>query len=237
MSTETEEVESLEKEISALSIRVRQDFVFLCDLQYGFPKERRPRREKICAIAKQLGNFLDWQTEYCNGKRKPVSLNLVHHEEDADAVLDILNRLFPNSTDHERPSSTVANGITATCKPLDQVVGDLPGSVLYLSPDANDILHPNTLNKDDIVSGFVIGGIIDRKHIQENRSLSRAEELGIGAVRWPLPGDWNQHEPLNVDCILQGMQDWIWTENLNESIAQALATHVRRHPGRPKHKR
>jgi hypothetical protein len=36
---------------------------FICDLGYGLPKESRPRKEKILAIARQLTNFLVWRQE------------------------------------------------------------------------------------------------------------------------------------------------------------------------------
>jgi hypothetical protein len=315
---------------------------FVCDLQYGFPNERRPRREKIGAIAAQLGNFFDWQyqqlqkqqqkqanatavlqngscrgTSCCsdadepNGGRKPVvtaalvatpapvpaAVLLVHLARDDDAVKEILSRLLlSNEGLAEQQQTTAAVGddnhngtlvdrsgddptkqhqqqqqqrrhrmIQATTVPLQQVVNAMKGKVIYLSPDAdtvlssssssspvsdNDAVAPLRSGDDDdddnnqqrhgttdYFSCIIVGGLIDRRHIQTNRSLLRATTLAIPTARWPLPVDWDDHEPLNVDCILQGMQDWLWTGDLQRAIADALAAHVRRHPGRPQHKK
>jgi hypothetical protein len=295
---------------------------FVCDLQYGFPNERRPRREKIGAIAAQLGNFFDWQyqqlqkqqqkqanatavlqngscrgTSCCsdadepNGGRKPVvtaalvatpapvpaAVLLVHLARDDDAVKEILSRLLlSNEGLAEQQQTTAAVGddnhngtlvdrsgddptkqhqqqqqqrrhrmIQATTVPLQQVVNAMKGKVIYLSPDADTVLSSSSdaAPSDDQkhfmtdLSCIIVGGLIDRRHIQTNRSLSRATTLAIPTARWPLPIDWDDHEPLNVDCILQGMQDWLWTGDLQRAIADALAAHVRRHPGRPQHKK
>jgi hypothetical protein len=49
------QLQSLSKEDEVYSQR------FICDLGYGLPKECRPRKEKILAIARQLTNFLVWR--------------------------------------------------------------------------------------------------------------------------------------------------------------------------------
>jgi hypothetical protein len=286
--------------------------IFVCDLQYGFPNERRPRREKIGAIAAQLGNFFDWQYQQLqqqtnataapqngccgstitdadepNGGRKPVLVSapavaaavlLVHLTRDDDAVKEILSRLLlpneglavqqtaagddndhgtlgcrsvddPTKQQQQQQQQQRRRMIQATTEPLQQVVNAMKGKVIYLSPDADTVLSsssdaaPSSDDNNqqhhgttDCLSCIIVGGLIDRRHIQTNRSLSRALALDIPTARWPLPVDWDDHEPLNVDCILQGMQDWLWTGDLHRAIADALAAHVRRHPGRPQHK-
>jgi hypothetical protein len=44
--------------------------ILICDCGYGFPREKKPRREKINAIVRQLVNFLEWQVEKL--KKNPV---------------------------------------------------------------------------------------------------------------------------------------------------------------------
>jgi hypothetical protein len=326
--------------------RIATTTTLVCDLQYGFPNEKRPRREKIGALAAQLGNFLHWQhtqlqlqqhddnddDDGCcireRSKNQPADVLLVYLAQDDDAVTEILHRLrqkqqqsllifafgeeetqekgnimmnvttTTTTTTDERlllPSADTLNQprqsppirpgrIGRTTKPLQQVVNAMKGRIIYLSPDADAVLssfsfsfsggdNDNHANKDQekkkkktndddfrtittfddtnnvLLSGIIVGGLIDRRHIQTNRSLSRAMELNIPTARWPLPmvdndddntnnnnDDWDPHEPLNVDCILQGMQDWLWTGDLSTSIAHALDAHVQRHPGRPRHK-
>jgi hypothetical protein len=239
------------------------EVTFVCDLQYSFPNERRPRREKIGALANQLANFWEWQQNQCDThnsttRKKPGLIMLVHLEQDDDAVTEILDRL--QQLEDEPRSANVATKdgtllccqsdnhqriIKTTTDPLKQVTNAMNGKAIYLSPDAETVLSsssssstsPNNEGKVHDLSCIIVGGIIDRKNISQYRSLSRALELDIPAARWPMPTDWNPNEPLNIDCILQGMQSWIWTGNLQTSIAEALEAHVRRHPGRPKHHR
>jgi hypothetical protein len=323
--------------------RITTTTTLVCDLQYGFPNERRPRREKIGALAAQLGNFFDWQeqrtqmmmkmqhhdddggcSEEANRERTqnqlllPAAVLLVHLAQDDDAVTEILDRLRQKQQGQllvfafgeEAEKGNIMNGTTTnderlphpsadrnqqrpqprpgrigrTTKPLKLVVDAMKGRIIYLSPDADTVLsssslffsnddttkdHENNKTDDDdfrttttfdntnnVLSCIIVGGLIDRRHIQTNRSLSRAMELDIPTARWPLPKPvpannpimvdnndnndtnnyWDPHEPLNVDCILQGMQDWLWTGDLSTSIANALDAHVQRHPGRPRHK-
>ena len=88
---------------------------------------------------------------------------------------------------------------------------------IYLSPDAIDILDVTKPPPKNII----IGLLIDRRTIQYNRSVLRAKEHQIHAVRWPienvtgtngcrLPQMIHKNEPLNVDCVLEGMQQWHW---------------------------
>lgn len=57
---------------------------------------------------------------------------------------------------------------------------DLPGTLLYLSPDAEEVLETF-----DEATSFVIGGLVDRT-VTSCVSLNRAKSCGIKAVRLPL---------------------------------------------------
>lgn len=130
-------------------------------------------------------------------------------------------------------------------------------SIVYLSPDAEESLDP-TQPPPRIV---VIGLLIDRRTIQTNKSKDRAHQLHIQAARWPLDrivANISPSEPLNVDCVLEGMQQWEWNchnkivnddnndvvsndknrvKACADAIVQALEHHTRRHPERPIHKK
>ena len=126
--------------------------------------------------------------------------------------------------------------------------------VVYLSPDAEKTLKPDRPPPRVVVVGL----LIDRKTILTDKSRNRAIALDMAAARWPLEhivtvdgnDDTDNHnttpasiknEPLNVDCVLEGMQQWAWNVNSAspspgaDAIYQALKHHTQRHPGRPLH--
>jgi hypothetical protein len=82
--------------------------------------------------------------------------------------------------------------------------------VIYLSPDAVKTLDITAIPPKNII----IGLLIDRRTIQVNRSVARAQEINIPSMRWPLEKvtalSIHKNEPLNVDCVLEGMQQWYW---------------------------
>jgi hypothetical protein len=78
--------------------------------------------------------------------------------------------------------------------------------MIYLSPDSNDSIDPCKVP----ASVVIVGMLIDRR-VQPNRSKERASDLNILSQRWPLDQCFakiDPNEPLNVDCILEGMQQW-----------------------------
>ncbi len=144
-------------------------------------------------------------------------------------------------------------------------------NTVYLSPDAAHVLDTTKPPPRNII----IGMLIDRRTIQYNRSVLRAQEHHIHAVRWPIesimtnsyfiPQTMHKNEPLNVDCVLEGMQQWHWNilahtterpkpvgslhidvvsmtnptiyrESFEKAAIQAIHHHVERHPQRPLHK-
>ena len=126
---------------------------------------------------------------------------------------------------------------------------------MYLSPDATEALDVTQRPPSTVVVGL----LIDRRTVQVNRSLNRANNLQLPTARWPLDlvsDVLDPQEPLNVDCVLEGMQQWYWnceaatataaegdhsdTESLTgcfqQAAIQALRHHQERHPERPMHK-
>ena len=244
--------------------------ILLCDAGYGLPREGRPRKEKILAIARQLVNFLEWQIRQQNNHKMSMALVKVVACPDESTRISLLERtveLFSKASD-SKTTVELPSHVTFSCQPLGELIGEmehktllesstLSSSVVYLSPDASDVLNPSD-SPPDIV---VVGLIIDRR-IQPNKSQQRANALQISAKRWPLEDCCplnNEHidtqEPLNVDCILEGMQQWWWNcqtnadgvsqhqkgmltgkERFLQAANQALMHHVQRHPSRPIHK-
>ena len=133
--------------------------------------------------------------------------------------------------------------------------------VVYLSPDAEEALDPTQIPPSTVIVGL----IIDRR-VQPDRSLNRASSVNIRNVkRWPFDSCFvniNKNEPLNVDCIMEGMQQWWWNidkilqqkqiqqqqgnevrllkleyrEAFIQATSQALEHHADRHPSRSLHK-
>jgi hypothetical protein len=119
---------------------------------------------------------------------------------------------------------------------------------VYLSPDAAVALDP-ALDPPSLV---VVAILIDRR-VQVNRSTQRAMQLSVRTARWPLEtvsDVLHANEPLNVDCILHGMQQWYWNcsnasnsttpgihpaRRFQDAAIQALQHHQERHPARPQH--
>lgn len=244
--------------------------VLVLDAGYGFPREKKVRKEKINAIASQLSNFLVWQIgpngsaatngcEYALVKvvgcpDETVKTNLenrtIENMKRASSVLDFDGKSLPSH-------------VSLSCESLEECLEHLastnPGPItpasfdkaidepVYLSPDAAESLDP-CCEPPEIA---IVGLLIDRR-VQPNRSRDRANNIGIVARRWPLEdcfAEIDSHEPLNVDCVLEGMQQWwynwkntspscsdsIKRETFIQAASQAIEHHVKRHPSRPLH--
>jgi hypothetical protein len=318
-------------------------YTILCDMAYGMPREARPRKEKIRAIARQLVNFLSWQhhqhqqqqqSDHDDGSSLPSqrllpALVKIVGCPDASIEQSLKERMLELWVQEVQAAATATSTSDATTTPVvttklpDNLTfthqslesclatsatrtetGNISGhhqqqeprdDILYLSPDSNVALDPANQPPPTMV---VVGLLIDRKHIQVDRSIKRAQALSIPAVRWPLekivlvqqegaetsqsqsstntsvvaPATTTNNtitvhasEPLNCDCILEGMQQWYWNYEthqqntqksghgnsddddqkkaavareacFSDAVLQALQHHVERHPGRPIHK-
>lgn len=222
-----------------------------CDLGYGFPKEERPRRERILAVAKQLVNVLIWQRTECLRRRNRSAafrLRDGHRSRsehgnvnstlcscarlvlvdcpNGEVRLSLIKRMnelwstcrvernqdnqVPNDT-YEPTTAFPNNLLEFSDESLSSMVepsSTLSKQVVYLSPDSDRVLDPSMPPPNFVV----VGMLIDRR-IQPLRSLRRAEHLGVAAARLPLhrvSAVLDRNEPLNVDCILEGIQRWYW---------------------------
>ena len=223
--------------------------ILICDAGYGLPREKRPRKEKILAIASQLVNFLEWQLS----SQSRTAKSSIDAEKNLAQVRVV--GCYDQETKSALESRTrellgrVATGYTSlpphvdfSCEPLEEACKT--GRAVYLSPDAEDSLDPAQVPPSIVVVGL----LIDRR-VQTNRSKNRASGLEIASKRWPLEqcfAEINPREPLNVDCVLEGMQQWWWNvgrgqqelmskDHFIQAAEQAIEHHTKRHPSRPIH--
>jgi hypothetical protein len=256
------------EEATLETVAVSPSLTILCDLGYGIPKEGRPRKEKLLAIAKQLVNFLLWQQNAASATTSAAArLILVScpHEVVQDALrtrmqalwtAEALPTAFPYhilsfSSDSledwcaRYSTATAASAQSSRVPPtVPTTTPTTPVDIVYLSPDAAAVLDA----RQPPPSVVVVGLLIDRRRIQVNRSLDRAASLHMTAARWPLEqvvANVSATEPLNVDTVLEGMQQWHWNYYhapgmpfvaCANAMVQALEHHAVRHPARPVHK-
>lgn len=223
----------LTEQVSNLKLTDTPNLLFLCDAGYGLPSEARPRREKILAICRQLYNFIKWQSDdECNKGRSLAQVKVVGSLDVVNTLQERLQQLCGNSD--LPPHVEFCSGQ----QPLEDYIDD---DTIYLSPDATAVLDASQKPPSTIVVGL----LIDRRTIQLNRSKKRALLLNVKAARWPLEefSNIDKQEPLNVDTIMEGMQQWWWNcetckrkECFIQAATQAIERHCQRHPNRPLHK-
>jgi hypothetical protein len=105
--------------------------VIICDAWYGFPAEKRPRKERILAVSKQIYNFLRWRCEFNTlrqGQRKNVSsaeeyssyIAVIGKVDDVNAIHDRVNNLFGSKDEGQSLHDVRANPL-AKCAYLPGV--------------------------------------------------------------------------------------------------------------------
>lgn len=230
----------------------QQQPTLICDLGYGLPIQKGPRREKILAISKQVVTFLLYQydanqTSTIEHLPAPILFALPPTDTTDDDLESVFTRRMTvlwkeHHSNHDDAPPFPPTHLTFTHAALPDVLSsrNLMHPV-YLSPDSDTVLTDDTKDTTTTFDAYIIGALIDRKTIQTNRSKRRAEWLGIPHGKWNLvfPQQSNNihpNEPLNMDCVLDGMQTYFWTGNWKRSIQSALSRHDRRHPNRPRHK-
>ena len=79
--------------------------VIICDAWYGFPTEKRPRKERILAVSKQIYNVLIWRCEFhhalqcrkIQGEDSSSHVIVIGKVEDVNAIHERVNDLFGSS--------------------------------------------------------------------------------------------------------------------------------------------
>jgi len=183
--------------------------ILLCDAWYGFPSQKRPRKERINAVSRQLSNFLEWRSSSSSTSDSTMHncrVSLLGSDGDVKAVKERMDEITNNHTDHKDVDEIDFQSIT-----IQKYIGkqDTDEDVVYLSPDATDTLSC-TSPPPRIV---IIGMLIDRR-ITTDRSRKRSETLNIRSARLPLDElnvkELTNREPLNVDTVLELMQRWYY---------------------------
>lgn len=177
----------------------------ICDVGYGFPNEKKPRREKVNAVTRQIVNFLEWQIEAAksDSSKSLATVEVVGCQDEATKSLleDRMKTLLK--------LDSLPPHVSVTCECLEEVCNPEKNSenkAIYLSPDVEEAMDPEQRPPSIVI----IGMLIDRR-VQPNRSRNRAIGLDFTPQRWALGECFsgiNPHEPLNVDCVLEGMQQW-----------------------------
>jgi len=237
--------------------------ILICDAGYGVPRESRPRQEKILAIARQLANFISWQQQNLTKEYAAIKVVACQDENLKEALkertLFLLQGTTTTTTSHEDdqslPNITIPLHLSFSCTTLEDTCREISmkgneKSVIYLSPDAKE-----SLDMTKRPPRYVVVGLLIDRRIQPYRSHERAKKVNILPKRWPLENCFQNisaNEPLNVDCILEGMQQWWWNsdeisstiidptihrETFLQAAAQAIQHHAERHPSRPIHNR
>ena len=236
--------------------------ILVCDAGYGFPREKVPRKEKVNAIASQLSNFLQWQLQKCRPQKKVLrqdddekssSTTNLAMVEVVGCPDETIRRTLEKLLLEKLSISELPNHVKISCDSMEQFLFSVAAVIdnqssfsksppVYLSPDAEESLDPTTVPPNVVI----VGMLIDRR-VQPNRSKNRASKLEIVAKRWSLEDcfiDISAKEPLNVDCVLEGMQQWWWNcddatkvskECFVHAASQAIVHHAERHPSRPLH--
>lgn len=203
--------------------------IILCDAFYGFPTQKRPRNERVRAVARQLSNFMQWRSEETLEKQQ-CGVYFLGDCNDVEAVKLRVTELESQTSQTSAPTCEINFQPDIDIHSfLDQQKDISPTSiqapvnedVVYLSPDAAETL-PATSRPPRIV---VVGMLIDRR-ITEDRSRRRAEDsLKIRAAKLPLDElsvkELSSSEPLNVDTVMELMQRWYWScDKLEEKLQQ-----------------
>lgn len=203
--------------------------IIICDAWYGFPSQKRPRKERINAVSRQLSNFIQWRSSSLSSKcsakdtvqQNNCKVSLLGSEGDVQAVHDRMDELATINTQSTsttcsnnevefQPNVAIHEFINEETKHNTNNKEDDTDTIVYLSPDASHTLS-STRPPPRIV---IIGMLIDRR-ITTDRSRIRAEEtLKIKAVKLPLDElntkELTSYEPLNVDTCMELMQRWWW---------------------------
>lgn len=195
----------------------------ICDAWYGFPTQKRPRKERINAVGRQLSNFLEWRSELSFSiSQRDCDMSLLGNGGDVDAVQKRMRELALAAGTSDSSLDSKRNNMNFQCNTIHEFIDQQKinnsqnttntnnEEVVYLSPDASQTLSSTSPPPRTVI----IGMLIDRR-ITTDRSRKRAEEtLSIRAVKLPLDElnvqELTSQEPLNVDTVMELMQRWWW---------------------------
>jgi hypothetical protein len=194
------DVENLTGEIRNLNLqesekqimRKGSGSIIICDAWYGFPTQKRPRRERILAVSKQIHNFLRWRGDHVNVNEKNhmygmSTVLVIGKDGDVQAIRQRVEELrgkdakTDNGNDCHCDCDCKMECIYLPGMQLEDLSKDLLASemtagqeeiIAYLSPDATEQMKASEVPPRIVV----VGMLVDRK-VQPNRSKIRAQSL------------------------------------------------------------
>ena len=185
----------------------------ICDLWYGLPVQKRPRRERVNAVARQLRNFECWSsstnkcasrgtTSRSRSRSSNYRIVLVGGEADVKVVGTRLGklRLEEKADDSDECRIELLPGVTV----------EEEFSALGQSTTSDNVEEKSVVSTTDGISQHqqearylspdaehilspcqippqtvVVGMLIDRR-VQPNRSNQRATKINVNATRLPM---------------------------------------------------
>lgn len=103
--------------------------------------------------------------------------------------------------------------------PVENVFHNVKGQLVYLSPDAEDVIE--SFEADNV---YIIGGLVDNM-IQKNRSMNRANELNIISKKLPLDFVDNikkRRKCLNINTVFEIIVAYFEEKDMQKAIVKAL---------------
>lgn len=171
----------------------------LCDTWYGFPTQKRPRKERIHGICSQLQNVLS-----CTATSTKTNIHVIGKPSDISILEKKIIFFYSPTVSLDYSTKTIETFISTT-------------HYYYLSPDANESLSLYQPPPQNIL----IGMIIDRK-VVTNRSKRQAETLNISnvtCVRLPLETcEVDNKKALNIDTVCDLMMKWMEYSNMVDTM-------------------
>ena len=202
MATSADE---LSVKIDNLNLVSHAEPIMICDAWYGFPTQKRPRKERVLAVAKQIYNFASWRSDYMKQKRVKIGAAQVYvigKVDDVEAIKERFEQLVAgvkSKKDDAVDDVDDAGDADDSCLSVIQC-SFLPGKTLedlskeLWACDPKKTHHETTTAVERIAylspdaneklstsqlppRIVVVGMLVDRK-VQPNRSKLRAESLG-----------------------------------------------------------
>ena len=197
--------------------------IIVCDAWYGLPTQKRPRRERVNAVARQLRNFeqssLLQSTSHSSEQSRGIRVVLVGKGPDVKVIGERLDKLREeDNCKGERKEELIACkvelwpnvSVEEACRIVNKYALDCGSEAnrpIYLSPDADKTLDPRKPPPRTVG----VGMLIDRR-VQPNRSNERANSIEITAARLPMDElnveGLETNEALNVDTVLEMIVCW-----------------------------
>ena len=188
----------------------KSPYSIICDAWYGFPTQKRPRKERILAVSKQIHNFNTWRAtrnaNFTNEKKAPISnVYVIGSVDDVNSIRDRVQALNGDCDDNadskdeeEVQVATATNCMFMPGMKLEDLSKELSKTIQVevshseaeteketgtSSKKFISYLSPDAdikLKASQTPPQIVIVGMLVDRKVQPNRSRKRAESLLAG---------------------------------------------------------